>query len=160
MGGLETIAVRLGGRRPDAAMISRHADEVTRSIRQRSERVVNKRPRTSRSGPDRKVLDHERCDGRTLRRVSVRLDPSWKVVASPSTPAVDRCVDIFSRPDGTFGFEEFRRDPEDMGAWTAVAYYSERVFLSEADALAAACDTVPWLSALRGRGRGRSGRGY
>ncbi|HEY2564091.1 MAG TPA: hypothetical protein VGI44_10300, partial [Acidimicrobiales bacterium] len=27
----------------------------------------------------------------------------------------DRCVDIFSRPDGTFGFEEFRRDPEDMG---------------------------------------------
>jgi len=48
--------------------------------------------------------------------MSSRLDPSWKVLASPSTPAVDRCVDIFSRPDGTFGFEEFRRDPEDMGA--------------------------------------------
>ena len=141
-------------------MISRHADEVTRSIRQRSERAVNKCPRTSRSGPDRKVLDHESCDGRTLRRVSVRLDPSWKVVASPSTPAVDRCVDIFSRPDGTFGFEEFRRDPEDMGAWTPVAYYSERVFPSEADALAAACDAVPWLSALLERGRGRSGRGH
>ena len=56
--------------------------------------------------------------------MSARLDPSWKVLASPSTPAVDRCVDIFSRPDGTFGFEEFRRDPEDMGAWTPVAYYS------------------------------------
>ncbi|HEX4529751.1 MAG TPA: hypothetical protein VIA11_10040 [Acidimicrobiia bacterium] len=109
---------------------------------------------------DRKVLDDERGDGRTLRRVSVRLDPSWKVVASPSTPAVDRCVDIFSRPDGTFGFEEFRRDPEDMGAWTPVASYSERVFPSEVDALAAACDAVPWLSAVRGRGRGRSGGGY
>jgi hypothetical protein len=107
---------------------------------------------------DRKVLDNEGCDGRTLRRVSVRLDPSWTVVASPSTPAVDRCVDIFSRPDGTFGFEEFRRDPEDMGAWTPVAYYSERVFSAEADALAAACDAVPWLAALRGRGR--SGGGY
>jgi hypothetical protein len=32
------------------------------------------------------------------------------VLASPSTPAVDRCVDTFVRPDGTFGFEEFRRD--------------------------------------------------
>jgi len=29
--------------------------------------------------------------------------------------AIDRCVDVFARPDGTFGFEEFRRDPEDMG---------------------------------------------
>ena len=69
--------------------------------------------------------------------MSARLDPEWKVLASPSTPAVDRCVDIFSRPDGSFGFEEFRRDPEDMGAWTPVAYYSVRVFGAEADAVAA-----------------------
>jgi len=78
--------------------------------------------------------------------VSARLDPTWKVLASPSTPAVDRCVDIFSRPDGTFGFEEFRRDPEDMGFWTPVAYYSGREFDSEADARAAARDAVPWLA--------------
>jgi len=77
--------------------------------------------------------------------MSARLDPTWRVLASPSTPAVDRCVDIFSRPDGTFGFEEFRRDPEDMGAWTPVAYYSEREFPSEADALAAARAAVAWL---------------
>jgi hypothetical protein len=57
-------------------------------------------------------------------------------LASPSTPAVDRGVDIFSRPDGTFGFEKFRRDPEDMSAWTAVAYYSARVFSTEDEALA------------------------
>lgn len=80
--------------------------------------------------------------------MSARLDPSWSVLASPSTPAVDRCVDIFSRPDNTFGFEEFRRDPEDMGIWTPVAYYSGREYLSEADAIAAARDTVPWLSAV------------
>jgi hypothetical protein len=80
--------------------------------------------------------------------MSARLEPTWKVLASPSTPAIDRCVDIFSRPDGTFGFEEFRRDPEDMGAWTPVAYYSHRAFPSEVDALAAARDSVPWLAGV------------
>jgi hypothetical protein len=77
--------------------------------------------------------------------VSSRLDKSWRVVASPSTPAVDRCVDIFLRPDGTFGFEEFRRDPEDLGAWTPVAYYSGREFGSEREAIDAARAAVPWL---------------
>jgi hypothetical protein len=40
-------------------------------------------------------------------------------------------VDIFLRPDGTFGFEEFRRDPEDRGAWTPVAYFSGQEYDSE-----------------------------
>jgi hypothetical protein len=80
--------------------------------------------------------------------MSARLDPTWKVLVSPSTPSVDRCVDIFSRPDGTFGFEEFRRDPEDMGVWTPVAYFSGREFPSEAAALAAARESIPWLAAV------------
>ena len=83
-----------------------------------------------------------------LIAVSARFDPSWSVLSSPSTPAVDRCVDIFVRPDGTFGFEEFRRDPEDIGAWTPVAYYSTREFEAEAEALTAARDAVPWLSSV------------
>jgi hypothetical protein len=69
-------------------------------------------------------------------------------LTSPSTPAADRCVDIFRRPDGTFGFEEFRRDPEDMGRWTPIAYYSTREYATEAHALAAAREAVPWLSAV------------
>jgi hypothetical protein len=77
--------------------------------------------------------------------MSARLEPSWKVLRSPSTPAVDRCVDVFVRPDGTYGFEEFRRDAEDIGAWTPVAYYSARTFATEDDALAAAVAAVPWL---------------
>ena len=85
--------------------------------------------------------------------MSARLDPTWKVLASPSTPAVDRCVDIFSRPDGTFGFEEFRRDPEDMGFWTPVAYYSGRHFDTEADAFAAARAAVPWLAGVLDQSR-------
>jgi hypothetical protein len=77
--------------------------------------------------------------------MSARLDPTWTVLASPSTRAVDRCVDIFVRPDGTFGFEEFRRDPEDMGAWTPIAYYSGREYKSEEETIAAAREAVVWL---------------
>ena len=80
--------------------------------------------------------------------MSKRLDPSWSVLASPSTTAVDRSVDIFRRPDGTFGFEEFRRDPEDMGSWTPIAYYSVGEYLTEGEALAAARAAVPWLPAV------------
>jgi hypothetical protein len=32
---------------------------------------------------------------------------------------------MFSRPDGTHGFEEFRRDAEDRGAWTPVQFTQE-----------------------------------
>jgi hypothetical protein len=77
--------------------------------------------------------------------MSRRLDPSWRVLASPSTRAVDRCVDIFVRPDGSYGFEEFRRDPEDMGSWTPVAYYSSQAFTTHEDALEAARNKVRWL---------------
>jgi len=90
--------------------------------------------------------------------VPPRLDPSWSILVSPSSLAVDRCVDIFVRPDGSFGFEEFRRDPEDMGAWTPVAYYSTREFETKADALFAlrqrrlvvgdeSCQPTGWASA-------------
>jgi hypothetical protein len=83
--------------------------------------------------------------------MSARLDPSWKVLSSPSTPSVDRCVDLFSRPNGTYGFEEFRRDAEDMGAWTPVAYYSTREFPTEDEARAAAISAVRWLASVLGR---------
>jgi hypothetical protein len=33
-----------------------------------------------------------------------------------------------------------------MGAWTPVAYYSEREFATEAEARAAARASVPWLA--------------
>ncbi|MFI5387397.1 MAG: DNA/RNA non-specific endonuclease [Fimbriimonadales bacterium] len=56
--------------------------------------------------------------------MSSRLDTSWSVLASHQTAEANRCADIFSRPNGTFGFEEFRRDPEDMGTWTPISYFS------------------------------------
>ncbi len=80
--------------------------------------------------------------------MSSRLEKSWRVLASHQTPVGDRCVDIFFRPSGTFGFEEFRRDPEDMGAWTPVSYHSGREYVSEAEAIEAARRAVPWLGAV------------
>ena len=77
--------------------------------------------------------------------MSARLDKSWSVLASYQSPQEDRCVDVFARPDDTYGFEEFRRDPEDLGAWTPLQYFSTRRFASASEATEAACNAVPWL---------------
>jgi hypothetical protein len=83
--------------------------------------------------------------------MSSRLDKSWVVLVSHQTGDAYRCVDVFSRPDGTYGFEEFRRDPEDMGAWTPVNYFSGREYATEGVALAAAREAVSWLGPLLDR---------
>ena len=76
-----------------------------------------------------------------------RLDVSWIVVESIENAQHDRCVDVFVRPDGSFGFEEFRRDPEDAGAWTPVTYFSGLRYALEEEALAHAAQRVAWLAA-------------
>jgi hypothetical protein len=73
------------------------------------------------------------------------------VLANYQTEETFRCVDAFSRPNGRFGFEEFRRDPEDMGAWMPVTYFSGHEYPTHADAIAAAKIGVP-----RGRAADRS----
>jgi hypothetical protein len=77
--------------------------------------------------------------------MSKRIDKSWLVFTSIENFEHDRCGDLFSRPDGTHGFEEFRRDVEDRGAWTPVAFYSASVYESREAALRAALRTVAWL---------------
>ena len=72
-----------------------------------------------------------------------------KVFASFENAYNDHCVDIFERPDGSFGYEEFRRDAEDCGAWQSMARYSHHVFATEPEALAAANASVAWLSESR-----------
>jgi hypothetical protein len=78
--------------------------------------------------------------------VSLRIDKTWVVVDSIENFEADRCVDVFMRPDGTYGFEEFRRDVEDGGRWTPTAYYSAKEFSGEIEARAAAASAVRWLS--------------
>ena len=76
---------------------------------------------------------------------SKRIDKSWLVFISIENFEHNRCVDLFSRPDGSCGFEEFRRDAEDRGDWTPVQYYSGSVYASRKAALAAAMQSVAWL---------------
>lgn len=77
--------------------------------------------------------------------MSARIDRSWVVLDSIENPEHDRCVDLFRRPDGTFGFEEFRRDVEDAGVWTPTQFYSGTIYAARDDALAAARKAVAWL---------------
>ncbi len=80
--------------------------------------------------------------------MSGRIDKAWLVFASVENREHDRCVDFFSRPDDTFGFEEFRRDPEDRGNWTPVQYFSGAAFPAADAAYNAAERAVPWLADL------------
>jgi hypothetical protein len=67
-----------------------------------------------------------------------------RVVASFNNPDGDHCVDIFLRDDGTYGFEEYRRDVEDMRGWFSLHRYSSQVFGTERDALTQAKAAIAW----------------
>jgi hypothetical protein len=83
--------------------------------------------------------------------MSKRIDKSWTVFVSVENLEHDRCVDFFSRTDGGYGFEEFRRDVEDGGQWTPVQYYSDVAYVSSAEALDTAERCVAWLSDVLAR---------
>jgi hypothetical protein len=68
-----------------------------------------------------------------------------QVLASFENDAGDRSVDIFRRDDGTYGFEENRRDPEDPQGWFSLGHYSDLVFSSKEEAIADASARVAWL---------------
>ena len=68
-----------------------------------------------------------------------------KVIKSINSPNGGRCVDIFVRPDATFGFEEFRRDSEDARGWFPIANHGGRIFPTEEDAFNEARFKIPWL---------------
>eukprot|EP01037_Dinobryon_pediforme_P022706 gene22706-23943_t len=68
-----------------------------------------------------------------------------KVLKSINEAGAGRCVDIFRRPDGSIGFEEFRRDVEDTRGWFPIGGHANRLFADETAALEAALAAVPWL---------------
>lgn len=69
-----------------------------------------------------------------------------RVLESIETDAGARCVDIFVRVDGTYGFEEYRRDAEDARGWFPVGHYAGAIFGSADDARAAARVRIAWLT--------------
>jgi hypothetical protein len=101
-----------------------------------------------RASATRRLVDERKAMPWPKKRVvPSRIDPSWSVLSSLENSDGDRCVDLFRRVDGSFGFEEFRRDVEDQGRWTPVAYYSDARYASQELAQDAAATTVPWLRA-------------
>ena len=57
------------------------------------------------------------------------------------------CVDIFRREDNTYGFEEYRKDPEVNEGWFKIGFFEEVTrFDTENDAFNGACKTICWLN--------------
>jgi len=72
-----------------------------------------------------------------------------KVIESLHNQEADRCVDVFAHADGTFGYEEYRRDHEDGGRWHSLQRYSSLKFATADEARSQALSGVDWLDADR-----------
>ena len=69
------------------------------------------------------------------------------VVRSINSNDKTRCVDIFRRKDNSFGFEEYRLDPETNEGWYKIGFFEESTFFSSAiDAYGGACEIIRWLN--------------
>ena len=75
------------------------------------------------------------------------------VVASLENAEGTRCVDLIERDDGSFVFNECRRDPEDGGRWTLIAEYTSTAYPTRDAVTRAAAARIPWLATLRASGK-------
>jgi hypothetical protein len=71
-----------------------------------------------------------------------------KVMRSINRDDGQVCVDIFVRPDGSYGFDEYRRDPEDTRGWYSIGHYDGKSFTSSDAAYTEALARIPWLRLL------------
>ena len=71
-----------------------------------------------------------------------------RVLQSINLPGDTICVDIFIRPNGTYGFDEFRRDPEDGRGWFSIGHHGSAEFGSVKETAAAAIESISWLKNL------------
>ncbi len=68
-----------------------------------------------------------------------------KVHQSFEAPGGSVCVDVFRRPDGSWGIEEYRRDPEDGHGWYVTGFLAQTRYEDCESALTAAQSLVPWF---------------
>ncbi len=68
------------------------------------------------------------------------------VLRSLETSDGARCVDLFLRDDGSYGFEIYRRDPEVLSSWFSIGGFAKQFFPTESDALSAAALHAPWIA--------------
>lgn len=74
------------------------------------------------------------------------MDPKKRVLQSINHPALHLCVDLFENPDGTFGFEIYRRDPEENHGWYPVGHFGHLKFKVKDEAKTAAVRENEWLA--------------
>ena len=70
-----------------------------------------------------------------------------RVLRSINADDATLCVDLFVRPDGTFGFEEYRRDIEDGRGWFAIGFHASDEYQTADGALREALTRIAWLRA-------------
>jgi hypothetical protein len=68
------------------------------------------------------------------------------VVTTVHSEDAQRAIKVIKRADGRFGFNEFRREPEDAGGWTLVREDPAGTFATPDQAVAAA--RAGWLQAF------------
>ena len=69
-----------------------------------------------------------------------------RVLNSIETPEGGLCVDIFIRPNGSYGFEVYRRDIETLTGWFAIGSDIDTTYPTAFAAHQAACKSAPWLN--------------
>jgi hypothetical protein len=74
----------------------------------------------------------------------------WIVLTSIESDDRNLCVDFFEDPDGGFGFEQFRADPEDGGEWTPISGYAASRYATLVEASESARAAISWLTHPRG----------
>ena len=55
------------------------------------------------------------------------------------------CIDLFVRKNKTYGFEEYRKDPENIMGWYKIGNYSGKIFDTKEEAYNNACVKIKWL---------------
>jgi|UniRef100_UPI0040484DE0 hypothetical protein len=70
---------------------------------------------------------------------------NYTVVNSFDNDEKNRCVDIVRDLEGNFGFQELRREPEDISGWFLIRDSSPIHFASEAEAIKGAQQAVKWF---------------
>ena len=56
------------------------------------------------------------------------------------------CIDFFIRNNNTFGYQEYRKDPENMTEWYRIGNYDHKIFLTKDEAYQDAKKTIVWLN--------------
>ena len=68
------------------------------------------------------------------------------VIQSINLNGGDICVDFFKRPNGTYGYEEYRRDTETLEGWFPIGFYSGKLFDTYELARQDAMKSIAWLA--------------